>query len=1175
MRIANEFCETTINRQSKTKSERVYQPKTYKPGTLQTQSTEEFSVSTLNNYSVNNEQILNVVELEPNGFIVMSNNKSIEPIIAYSINSDFQYDTIEANILLTLLINDLMNRVRQKIIDDEWSRATYQSDNYIYRQWPSEGTTSTGGWVETTWDQFDPVNRQAPFLSECSHRAPIGCTPLAIAQIVNLHKYLGPWDFNFESYGLAYFSPAYSVPTFEEQEILYEELRSKYQNDIPINDDDIATLGRVSAMAAFTMFGCSGSRTWEEHAARAFKRSENSLGYSNVVWNDFHNRASFGQIEEWDSTTIEGLVEQGYPDNFYFYNDLIENMINGLPAIINIETGDLDHSVVCDGYNVDGFFHLNYGWGTISPYSISDMWYKIPYILPDEHLFSSIAYDIMPYPIPDFINEEMIFLYSKEPMNTKSVLIRSKDEELTVSQVYSTFGYCEFSSDSINFSPSLSNISLGSNDSVVLYIRSVDFENDRLIDNMIVDFGQQSELIEIAIHKIPDTATIINQKEISGIWTKEHSPYYLLSDCGVKDNDSLRISEGVTIISHNTELIVPNSSVIKASGTRESPIVFKPLDSTYIFPKSGWLGITFEMGNRNDNLFEFCNFYDAKRTLKEEYKQYGTIAAYYADVSFNNCQFINCWTPIMATGSTLTISNCLFKDNLYGYLATDILAGSFSNIDIYNSIFINSHDFQYNNRFSPPYEWNQYSEETSELLRKSFHIGASKVNFYNSNIFGSDLTDIKGTNVEVKIVNSCLINSRIQSLNNCMLEIRNSYSNLSLDEIISPDLVDKCVSFLNEGNIFNGDSINLYEVPNECIDAGYSWLSDSSQTDFLGKARIWDGNNDGIANIDIGAFEYNSVYKRYYKTCDNVVLEINGRIIENSGLYIDSLIGYDGRDSTIYSYLNIMPSFDTTNYISICEGESYFAQGAYQTEPGTYYDTLVTTWGCDSVIVTNLSINQTYENEVDVFICKGESYFAQGDYQTEPGIYFDTMTTVLGCDSIIRTSISNFPVNVVNLGNDTSICQNDTIILNAGEGFVEYNWNTGENSENILVTHFEIGTYNYQVSVLDKNRCMSSDSILIEVFNPNTFTKILDNRNISIFPNPTQNKIFIRSNKTINFQIFISIYDGSGKEIYNLRFEKMIQDINYEIDTRLIKAGIYILKINNSDEIIIEKIIKK
>lgn len=47
-----------------------------------------------------------------------------------------------------------------------------------------------------------------------------------------------------------------------------------------------------------------------------------------------------------------------------------------------------------------------------------------------------------------------------------------------------------------------------------------------------------------------------------------------------------------------------------------------------------------------------------------------------------------------------------------------------------------------------------------------------------------------------------------------------------------------------------------------------------------------------------------------------------------------------------------------------------------------------------------------YEIEhVDTTICEGETYFAENEFQTEPGIYLDTITDILGYDSLIIITV--------------------------------------------------------------------------------------------------------------------------------------------------------------------------
>ena len=63
----------------------------------------------------------------------------------------------------------------------------------------------------------------------------------------------------------------------------------------------------------------------------------------------------------------------------------------------------------------------------------------------------------------------------------------------------------------------------------------------------------------------------------------------------------------------------------------------------------------------------------------------------------------------------------------------------------------------------------------------------------------------------------------------------------------------------------------------------------------------------------------------------------------------------------------------------------------------------------------------------------------------------------------------------VRLGNDTSICANQSITLDAGAGFINYSWSTGAASRSITLSRQ--GTYFVEATAA--NSCTSSDTILI------------------------------------------------------------------------------------------------
>ena len=91
----------------------------------------------------------------------------------------------------------------------------------------------------------------------------------------------------------------------------------------------------------------------------------------------------------------------------------------------------------------------------------------------------------------------------------------------------------------------------------------------------------------------------------------------------------------------------------------------------------------------------------------------------------------------------------------------------------------------------------------------------------------------------------------------------------------------------------------------------------------------------------------------------------------------------------------------TTEDISICEGEDYLGWK----EPGQYERVLQRVSplysGADSIVTTNLHINPVYITLEDVTIGKGENYKGL----TETGTYGMNFESVTGCDSIVTTNL--------------------------------------------------------------------------------------------------------------------------------------------------------------------------
>jgi gliding motility-associated-like protein len=88
--------------------------------------------------------------------------------------------------------------------------------------------------------------------------------------------------------------------------------------------------------------------------------------------------------------------------------------------------------------------------------------------------------------------------------------------------------------------------------------------------------------------------------------------------------------------------------------------------------------------------------------------------------------------------------------------------------------------------------------------------------------------------------------------------------------------------------------------------------------------------------------------------------------------------------------------------ITICDGESYNGH----TQPGIYRDTIISQFGCDSILVLNLNVHPRPITSITKHICQGETF----NGHSTGGVFRDTLKTIHGCDSLIFLNLKVFPI---------------------------------------------------------------------------------------------------------------------------------------------------------------------
>ncbi|MDW3652164.1 MAG: gliding motility-associated C-terminal domain-containing protein [Bacteroidia bacterium] len=108
----------------------------------------------------------------------------------------------------------------------------------------------------------------------------------------------------------------------------------------------------------------------------------------------------------------------------------------------------------------------------------------------------------------------------------------------------------------------------------------------------------------------------------------------------------------------------------------------------------------------------------------------------------------------------------------------------------------------------------------------------------------------------------------------------------------------------------------------------------------------------------------------------------------------------------------IPPPIHTYLEESICEGESFLFNRQSLGTPGTYFDTLKTEGGCDSLISLALEVLEIPEVEIEAKIFPQEIY-RLGDFSfSTAGDYTRVLTSRMGCDSIVHLSLTYYSVYV-------------------------------------------------------------------------------------------------------------------------------------------------------------------
>ena len=143
-----------------------------------------------------------------------------------------------------------------------------------------------------------------------------------------------------------------------------------------------------------------------------------------------------------------------------------------------------------------------------------------------------------------------------------------------------------------------------------------------------------------------------------------------------------------------------------------------------------------------------------------------------------------------------------------------------------------------------------------------------------------------------------------------------------------------------------------------------------------------------------------------YTICQGSSIQVGTSTYDSQGIYLDTLQTINGCDSIVNSILFVLPEITSSDEMTICKGGTYDYNGTILTSEGVYTEIFTTSSGCDSTVYLSLFVTEPpigYEVET---ICIGEVLNFGGIDISESGIYFDTVQSSDGCDSLVRLELS-------------------------------------------------------------------------------------------------------------------------------------------------------------------------
>ncbi len=181
--------------------------------------------------------------------------------------------------------------------------------------------------------------------------------------------------------------------------------------------------------------------------------------------------------------------------------------------------------------------------------------------------------------------------------------------------------------------------------------------------------------------------------------------------------------------------------------------------------------------------------------------------------------------------------------------------------------------------------------------------------------------------------------------------------------------------------------------------------------------------NDECKKIDIRVFTDSLKYQQI-DLCQGDTIRVGNNKYTAAGVFIDSLTSVSGCDSVVVTEISLFPKYFATQSFQICPGDTVRVGNTNYTFSGTFTNVFSSVHGCDSVIVTTINVLPTIIDNAEAIICEGESITIGNETYSASGTYIQSSEGENGCEDILIVKITALKVN---FSQQVQICEGDSL----------------------------------------------------------------------------------------------------------------------------------------------------